>query len=218
MKAKPIIVGIAGGTGAGKTVLARAVANWLDSQDVIIIQQDSYYRDRSDLSPSEREKLNYDHPDALETDLLIQHLKELIAGNTIEIPVYDFTTHCRSNQQVQINPVKVIILEGTLLLANVKLRKLIDVKIFVDTDDDIRFIKRLRRDINERRRNMESVIEQYLETVRPMHIEFVEPSRKYADIIIPEGHNPIATEMVVSMIKSNLFYRNAHEKINGCAR
>jgi len=202
MKAKPITIGIAGGTGSGKTVLVHAIVEHMNSQDVVTIQYDSYYKDRSHLHPSEREKLNYDHPNALDTDLLIQHLNELIAGNTIEMPVYDFATHRRSDEQVQINPAKVIILDGILLLANAKLRKLLDFKIFVDADDDIRFIRRLQRDMKGRQRTIESVINQYMKTVRPMHIEFVEPSKKYADIIVPNVENNTAVEAIVRMVKT----------------
>lgn len=202
MKAKPIIVGIAGGTGAGKTMLARAIVDRMNSQNVVTIQHDSYYKDRSHLPPSEREKLNYDHPHALETALLIQHLKELMAGNTVEIPVYDFATHCRSDKRIEVNPVKVIILEGILLLTNAKLRELMDVIILVDADDDIRFIRRLQRDVQERNRKLDSVIKQYVETVKPMHIEFVEPSKKHADTIVSDALNHTAIETIVCMIKN----------------
>lgn len=201
MKTKPIIVGIAGGTGAGKTALARAIIDRINSQDVVIIQHDSYYKDRSHLPPPEREKLNYDHPNALDTDLLIQHLKELIKGNKIEIPVYDFTTHCRSDKLIQVKPAKVIILEGILLLANSKLRELMDVKIFVNADNDIRFIRRLQRDVKERNRSVDSVIKQYIKTTRPMHMEFVEPSKKYADTIVSDALNRTTIEAIVCMLK-----------------
>ncbi len=198
---KPLIIGVAGGTGSGKTTVVQAIVNTLNHQDVVTIQHDFYYRDRSYLSPSEREKINYDHPDALETELLVKHLKELIEGKEIEIPVYDFTIHTRKKEGINLSPAKVIIVEGMLIFTDHNLRELMDIQIFVDTDDDIRFIRRLQRDMKERGRNMESVIQQYMGTVRPMHIEFVEPSRKYADIIIPEGHNPVAIDMVVSMVK-----------------
>lgn len=201
MKTKPIIVGIAGGTGAGKTIFARAIVDRLNSQDVVTIQYDSYYKDRSHLLPPEREKLNYDHPNALDTDLLIQHLKELIKGNKIEIPVYDFTTHCRSDKLIQVKPAKVIILEGILLLANSKLRKLMDLKIFVNADNDIRFIRRLQRDVKERNRSVDSVIKQYIKTTRPMHMEFVEPSKKYADTIVSDALNRTTIEAIVCMLK-----------------
>lgn len=211
MKAKPITIGIAGGTGAGKTILAHAIADRINSKNVVIIQYDSYYKDRSHLPASEREKLNYDHPDALDTELLIQHLKELIAGNPAEIPVYDFATHCRSAERIQVNPVKVIILEGILLLANAKLCKLMDVKIFVDADPDIRFIRRLQRDVMERSRTIDLVVGQYIETAKPMHVKYVEPGKQYADIIISDAQNNMAIEAIVSLIKGKareVEYRN----------
>jgi len=198
---KPLIIGVAGGTGSGKTTVVQAIVNTLNQQDVVTIQHDSYYRDRSDLSPLARGSINFDHPDALETTLLLQHLKKLVAGQEVEVPVYDFDSHTRKKNGTFVSPVKVIIIEGILLFTEQILLDLMDIKIFVDTDDDIRFIRRLQRDMKERGRNMESVIQQYMGTVRPMHIEFVEPSRKYADIIIPEGHNPVAIDMVVSMVK-----------------
>jgi uridine kinase len=201
MKAKPFIVGIAGGTGAGKTLLARAIASCIDSKDVILIQHDSYYKDRSGLSLSKREKLNYDHPDALDSELLIQHLKELIAGKPVEIPVYDFATHCRDVKGLLVTPAKVIILEGILLLSNANLCKLMDVKIFVDGNPDIRFIRRLQRDTMERGRTTDSVIGQYIETARPMHDKYVEPSKQYADIIIPNPKNNMAIDAIVNLIK-----------------
>lgn len=201
---EPLIIGVAGGTGSGKTAVVDAITKKLDHQSVITIQHDSYYRDRRHLPPSEREKINYDHPDALETKLLVRHLKELVAGKKIEVPVYDFATHTRKKKGIPISVAKAIMVEGILIFTDQKLRGLMDIKIFVDTDDDIRFIRRLQRDIKERQRSMESVIKQYIETVRPMHIKFVEPSRKYADIIVPEGHNPVAIDMVVSMIKDKI--------------
>lgn len=208
MKAKPFIVGIAGGTGSGKTVLARAIANCLAPQDVAIIQYDSYYKDRSHLPSSEREKINYDHPDALETNLLIHHLKELIAGNTVHVPNYDFSTHCRSDKQIRVEPSKAVILEGVLILADAKLRELIDIKIFIDVSDDIRFIRRLQRDVMERSRTIDSVVGQYIETARPMHTKYVEPSKQYADIIISDAQNNMAIEAIVSLIKEKVEYRN----------
>ncbi len=198
------IIGVAGGTGSGKTTVVQAILDSMNHQDVAIIQHDSYYKDRSILSSVEREKINYDHPNALETVLLVKHLKQLIRGQKVEIPTYDFATHFRRKGGTLVSPVKVIIVEGILIFAAQELRDLMDIKIFVDTDDDIRFIRRLQRDIKARDRSMESVVNQYMETVRPMHIEFFEPCRKYADIIIPEGHNPVAIDMVVSMIKNKI--------------
>jgi uridine kinase len=204
MNTRTFIIGVAGGTGSGKTTVAQAIINNLNHQTVIIIQHDSYYKDRGNLPFSKREKINYDHPDALETGLLVKHLKELISGRKVEIPEYNFTNHTRKKNGKIVALTKAIIVEGILIFTDRDLRELMDIKIFVDTDDDIRFIRRLQRDIKERNRSIESVIEQYLETVRPMHIEFVETSKKYADIIIPEGHNPIAIDMVVSMIKDKI--------------
>ena len=201
MKEKPIIVGIAGGAGAGKTILARAIVAFMNSRDVVIIQHDCYYKDRSRLPPSEREKLNYDHPDALDTNLLVRDVKQLMAGNEVEIPLYNFASHCRTDEHILVAPAKTIVLEGILLLVNAELRELMDVKVFVDADNDVRFIRRLQRDIKERSRNVDSVIKQYIETVRPMHIKFVEPSKKYADIIVPDALNQTAIEAIVRMVR-----------------
>lgn len=204
MENKPFIIGICGGTGSGKTTLINSITKKLDHQSIVTIQHDSYYRDRSNLSPLDREKINYDHPDALETDLLVRHLKELISCQKVEIPEYDFTTHTRLENGRFIAPSKVIIVEGLLIFSDSSLRSLLDLKIFVDTDDDIRFIRRLQRDTRERNRSMESVIQQYMETVRLMHKEFVKPSKKYADIILPGTQNTIATDMLITMINTKL--------------
>ena len=201
---KPIIIGVAGGTGSGKTTVVEAIIKKLGHRHVLTIKYDSYYSDRSHLPPSDRKNINYDHPDALETNLLVRHLKQLVAGKKIEVPIYDFATHTRKKMGISVSPTRVIIVEGILVFTEQNLRELMDVKIFVDTDDDIRFIRRLQRDVKERQRSMESVIKQYMKSVRPMHKQFVEPSRKYADIIIPEGHNPVAIDMVVSMIKDKI--------------
>jgi uridine kinase len=204
MKRKPLIIGVAGGTASGKTTIANAIMERINHPLMVMIQHDAYYKDASDRPLAERAKINFDHPDSLETDLMVQHLRELIAGRPIEMPVYDFATHSRLKKGIVKKPAKVIIIEGLLIFCEQALRDLMDVKIFVDTDSDLRFIRRLKRDIQERQRSMESVIGQYMETVRPMHITFVEPSRKYADIIIPEGHNPVSTAMVVTMIRHRL--------------
>ena len=201
MSQKPLIIGVAGGTGAGKTTIVNAIIERIGHHGVELIQHDSYYRDNSHLPIEERVKLNYDHPDALETDLLVEHLKLLTSGREIEMPVYDFTIHNRLPKGIVKKPAKVIIVEGILIFVDPDLRRMMDVKIFVDTDSDLRFIRRLRRDLVERQRTLESVVQQYLETVRPMHITFVEPSKKHADVIIPEGHNPVSTDMVVTMIR-----------------
>ena len=202
---RPVIVGVAGGTGSGKTTVVREIMRGLTTHDVLVIQHDSYYRDRSHLSPRERADINYDHPDALETSLLIKHLKQLLAGQTVEVPIYDFGTHTRKSECQQARPCKVIVVEGILILADPELRKLFDIKVFVDTDADIRFIRRMERDISERARTRESVVKQYVESVRPMHLEFVEPSKRYADVIIPEGgHNSVAVDMLIIKIRSVL--------------
>jgi uridine kinase len=201
MKSKTLIIGVAGGSGSGKTTIVNAIVKKLNYSEVVVIQHDSYYKDRSDIPLSERKKINYDHPDAIETDLLVRHLNDLINGKPIKKPKYDFITHTRKKEVEIIKPVKCIIVEGVIVLAEKALRDLMDIKIFVDTDPDIRFIRRFKRDLTERGRSIDSVIKQYLETVRPMHLLFVEPSKRYADIIIPEGNNPVALEMVISMIE-----------------
>lgn len=201
VRKKPLVVGVAGGSGSGKTTIVNAILVQIGRPDMVMLQHDSYYRDNAHLPMAERAQINYDHPDSLETDLLIRHLRELIAGREVEVPVYDFANHCRLAKGLVKKPAKVIFVEGILIFLDKKLRDLMDVKIFVETDGDIRIIRRLLRDIRERQRTMESVIQQYLETVRPMHMQFVEPSRRYADIIIPEGHNPVSTDLVVTMLK-----------------
>ena len=200
---RPIIVGVAGGTGSGKTTIVREMLKGIDPDNVLLIQHDSYYRDRSHLPSEERANINYDHPDALETSLLIQHLKQLLAGEPTDIPIYDFVTHTRKAEWRRVQPCKVIVVEGILILADPSLRELFDINVFVDTDPDIRFIRRLERDIAERGRTRESVVAQYMHTVRPMHLEFVEPSKRYADVIVPEGgHNLVAVDMIVTKIRS----------------
>ncbi len=204
-KPNPLVIGIAGGTGSGKTTVARVILDRVGEDHIAYLPHDAYYKDNSHLPLSERIKINYDHPDSLETSLLIQHIQQLKEGRPIERPVYDFTTHTRTNETVTVLPRPIIMVEGILLFYEPELRKLFDVKIYVDTDPDIRFIRRLRRDITERGRTMESVIDQYLNTVRPMHLEFVEPSKRYADIIIPEGgFNRVALDMVVARVDSLL--------------
>jgi uridine kinase len=200
---KPIIIGVAGGTGSGKTTVSEAILERVGRERITYIQHDSYYKDLSHLPLEERHKVNFDHPDALDTNLLVEHLKRLQTGSPVEVPVYDFTTHTRSTGARRVEPRGVTLVEGILIFADKALRDLMDVKIFVDTDADIRFIRRLQRDIAERGRTMGSVIRQYLETVRPMHLEFVEPSKRYADIIIPEGgFNVAAIDMVVAKVEA----------------
>jgi uridine kinase len=201
----PVVVGVAGGTGSGKTTVAREILRRAGTDQISLIQHDAYYKDLGDLLPAQRAMQNFDHPDALDNELLIAHLKELKAERTVEIPIYDFTTHTRTAECVRVGPHRVILVEGILLFADEALRQLMDVKIYVDTDSDIRFIRRLQRDIAERGRTMESVIRQYLATVRPMHQEFVEPSKRYADVIIPEGgFNEVAIEMIAARIRALL--------------
>ena len=202
---EPVVIGVAGGTGSGKTTVAQEILRRAGTGQISLIQHDAYYRDLGDLPPPQRAMQNFDHPDALDNGLLIAHLQELKASHTVDIPVYDFTTHTRTAQTLRVEPHRVILLEGILLFADSALRQLMDVKIYVDTDADIRFIRRLQRDIAERGRTMESVIRQYLSTVRPMHQEFVEPSKRYADVIIPEGgFNEVAMEMIAARIRALL--------------
>lgn len=199
---RPIVIGVAGGTGSGKTTVVREIAKDFSDEQVLVIQHDSYYRDQGHLSLKERGEVNYDHPQVLETDLLVRHLEELIEGKSVQVPVYNFATHCRESAVRLVHPRKVVIVDGILILADESLRSMMDIKVFVDTDADIRFIRRLKRDIAERERTVESVIRQYLETVKPMHEEFVEPSKRYADIIIPEGgFNQVAVDMLMTKIR-----------------
>jgi uridine kinase len=199
---QPLVIGVAGGSGSGKTTVVRRIVDALDDARVTVLEHDRYYRDRNDLRLEERAALNYDHPDSLETDLLVRHVHELRAGRAVEAPVYDFARHARMAETVTITPRRALIVEGILIYTDPALRKLMDVKVYVDTDDDTRFIRRLRRDISERGRTVESVIDQYMSTVKPMHLEFVEPSKRYADIIVPlGGHNLVAIDMLLTLIR-----------------
>lgn len=199
---QPIIIGVAGGTGSGKTTVTEQILAMVGEERIAFIPHDAYYRDHAHLSLDLRQQVNFDHPESLETDLLVEHLKLWREGQAIEVPIYDFTTHRRTPQTRRVESQRVAIVEGILVFAEPKLRELFDVKLYVDTDADIRFIRRLRRDISERGRTMASVVEQYLGTVRPMHLEFVEPSKRYADVIIPEGgYNQVAMDMVVARIE-----------------
>ena len=196
-----IIIGLAGGTGSGKTTIANVILHRVGAQHIAYVPHDAYYRNFSDLPKAQRDLINWDHPDSLDTDLMIEHVKALKAGRPVDLPVYDFTRHARTSRTVRVEPQPIILVEGILIFADPRLRELFDVKIFVDTDADIRFIRRLQRDIAERGRTAESVVRQYLDTVRPMHLEFVEPSKRYADVIIPEGGlNEVAMDMVVARI------------------
>lgn len=199
---KPIVFGVAGGTASGKTTVARAVLDAVGASQIAYLPHDAYYRDRSDLPFEERARLNYDHPDSLETKLLVRHIKDLLVGVPVHVPVYDFTAHRRTEDTILVEPAPIVLVDGILIFTKRKLRELMDIKVFVDTDSDVRFIRRLVRDMNERGRSLDSVVQQYLETVRPMHLKFVEPSRRYADVIIPGGgHNKVAMEMVVSRLQ-----------------
>ena len=201
----PLVIGIAGGTGSGKTTVANAIVQSVGVDRIVYIAHDAYYCDLSMKSMAERAQVNFDHPNALETALMITHINQLKKWEPVELPVYDFTTHARTSRTVHIEPKGVILVEGILIFAEPELRDLFDVKIFVDTDADLRFIRRLQRDITERGRTAESVIRQYLYTVRPMHMEFVEPSKRYADVIIPEGGmNMVALDMVIARVESLL--------------
>lgn len=201
---RPLLIGIAGGSGSGKTTIAEAMLEELGPDNAVLILHDFYYRDLSHLTPEERAKQNFDHPDALETELLVEHLRLLREGRTVEAPVYDFTTHTRADETRRIEPRPVILLEGLLVLAEEDLRDLMDLKLFVDTDPDIRVMRRFERDIRERGRTMESVFEQYLETVRPMHLRYVEPSKAHADMVIPEGYNIGAVGTLLGMVREFL--------------
>ncbi len=201
----PLVIGIAGGTGSGKTTVAQTILERVGSHRIAFLQHDAYYRDLKHLPLEERARNNFDHPDSLETELLIAHLKQLKNWQPIDLPLYDFTRHIRMDQATRVEPHRVVIVEGILIFAEPALRQLFDVKIYVDTDADIRFIRRLQRDIHERGRTVEMVIQQYDQTVRPMHMEFVEPSKRYADVIIPEGGlNLVALDMVIARIEELL--------------
>ena len=213
LKYKPVVFGVAGGTASGKTTVARAILDAVGASQIAYLPHDAYYSDRSDLTFEERARLNYDHPDSLDTKLLIRHIKQLSKGLPVHVPVYDFTTDRRTEETILVEPSPIILVDGILIFTKRKLRELMDIKIFVDTDSDVRFIRRLQRDMKERGRSLDSVVKQYLETVRPMHLKFVEPSKRYADIIIPGGgQNRVAMEMVVSRLQMLL---RAREEMAG---
>ena len=200
---RSFVIGVAGGSGSGKTTVVRRIVDSLGPDQVTLLDHDRYYRDRNDLRLEERAALNYDHPNALETDLLVDHVRELRSGKAVDVPQYDFTRHARLSETKTFQPRRALIVEGILVFTDAALRDLMDIKVFVDTDSDTRFIRRLRRDVAERGRTMESVIEQYQNTVKPMHLEFVEPSKRYADVIIPlGGHNTVAVELLLTMLRS----------------
>ncbi|HVF57162.1 MAG TPA: uridine kinase [Pyrinomonadaceae bacterium] len=200
-----MIIGICGGTGSGKTTVANRILDSVTKSEVAFLQQDSYYRNLDEMPLDYRQKINFDHPDAIDNDLLVEHLRALKRGEAVELPLYDFKQHARRDETLRMEPTPIIIIEGILIFADQRLLDEMDIKVFVDTPDDIRFIRRLRRDVAERGRTVESVIEQYLATVRPMHMQFVEPSKRYADVIIPEGgHNLVSIGLISGRIRERL--------------
>ncbi|MBJ8325949.1 uridine kinase [Streptococcus pacificus] len=202
---KPIIIGVTGGSGSGKTSVSRAILSKFENSDIAMIEHDSYYKDQSHLTFEERITTNYDHPLAFDTDLMIEHMNELISGRPVDIPIYDYTKHTRSEKTYRQEPQEVFIVEGILVLEDKRLRDLMDIKLFVDTDDDIRIIRRIKRDMEERGRSLNSIIDQYTSVVKPMYHQFIEPTKRYADIVIPEGvSNLVALDLINTKIASIL--------------
>lgn len=209
---RPVIIGVTGGSGSGKTSVSRAIFDSLNGHSLLMIQEDSYYKNQDDISFDERVKVNYDHPNAFDTDLLIEQLGDLLEWKAIDIPVYDYVQHTRSKKTVHVEPKEVIIVEGILVLNDPRLRDLMDIKIFVDTDDDIRIIRRIQRDLEERGRSLQSVIDQYLSTVKPMYHQFIEPTKRYADIIVPEGgENQVAIDILVTKVRDIISKTNVND-------
>ena len=207
---KNILIGIAGGSGSGKTLVARTIVRDLGSSRVTIVDQDSYYRDLDDIPIADRDLRNFDHPDAFDNDLLKQHIRRLLAGESIEQPIYDYTRHARLKETKTVGEHVVIVLEGILIFVDEELRDMMDIKLFIDADPDIRLVRRIERDVRERGRAIESILRQYQATVRPMHLQFVEPSKRYADLIVPEGgHNRVAIDLMKVKIKDLLRERDA---------
>lgn len=205
MTVKPLIIGVGGGSGSGKTTVVRHILNSIGKDNIQLLQHDSYYRDLSHLPLEERKKQNFDHPSSLETELMIRHVEALKSGYQVAVPVYDFAAHTRSDESEKVMPKEIILLDGILIFTEPELRSQMDIKLFVDTDDDVRLLRRIKRDIMERGRELEGVMNQYEQYVRPMHLEFVEPSKRYADIIIPRGgENHVALEMVTAVIREKL--------------
>lgn len=205
MRKNPIIIGVTGGSGGGKTSVSKAILANFPDEKIAMIEHDSYYKDQSHLTFEERVKTNYDHPFAFDTDLMIEHLKQLIDGNAVDIPIYDYTQHTRSDRTYRQDPQNVFIVEGILVLEDSRLRDLMDIKLFVDTDDDIRIIRRIKRDMEERGRSLDSIIDQYQSVVKPMYHQFIEPSKRYADIVIPEGvSNVVAIDLITTKVASIL--------------
>jgi uridine kinase len=211
---KPFLIGIAGGTGSGKTSVARRIYESLHVESAAFLDYDAYYKELGHLSLEERQRINFDHPDSLDVELFIDHLQRLIAGQPAEKPVYDFTRHTRAPETVRVEPRDVVLVDGILLFADERLREMFDLKIFVDTEADVRFIRRLRRDIEERGRSLDSIIDQYLKTVRPMHFEFVEPTKRYADVILPRGgQNTAGIEVIAARIREKLAEKARRETV-----
>ncbi len=201
-----LLIGVAGGTGSGKTTITKALKDVFGEKEICVVEQDSYYRSFTNMTKEEKDNLNFDHPNSIDTDLFLEDLQKLKQGKAIQKPIYDFKTHSRLEQTEKVVPAKIVIVDGILLFTDKRVRELFDIKVFVDTDSDIRVLRRIKRDMEERARTLDSVINQYLETVRPMHLEFVEPSKKYADIIIPEGgQNQKAIQILVGGIRD--FFR-----------
>ncbi|QQE73226.1 uridine kinase [Brevibacillus composti] len=201
----PVVIGVAGGSGSGKTTVARELFRQFQNDSVTMIEQDSYYKDQSHLSLEERALTNYDHPFAFDNDLMLHHLQELIGGRAIDKPIYDFKLHTRKQETVRVEPKDVIILEGMLILEDARIRDMMDIKVFVDTDADVRIVRRIVRDIEERGRSLDSVVNQYLSIVRPMHLQFIEPTKRYADVIVPEGgYNRVALDLLSTKIRDIL--------------
>ncbi len=202
---EPLIIGVAGGSGSGKTTVVNKIVKRIGKKNILLIEHDSYYRDLSHIPLSERKKQNFDHPSSLETELMIRHIDALRKGYKIDLPVYDFVAHTRSIETLPVSPKKIILIDGILIFSEPKLLDLMDIKIFVDTDDDVRLLRRLKRDIQERGRDLDGVLNQYETFVRPMHLDFVEPSKRYADVIIPRGgENRVALELVIAIINGKL--------------
>lgn len=209
---RPVIIGLAGGSGSGKSTILRRLLDELGPEHVSVLEHDAYYKDLGDIPFEDRLRVNYDHPDSLETPLLVSHIEQLLAGQAVDKPVYDFANHTRAGETQRIEPTPIIIVEGILVLAEPELTEQMDIRLFVDTDDDIRLIRRIRRDMVERGRSLESILGQYESTVRPMHIEFVEPSKRQADVIIPRGgHNAVAFDLVLARIR---YLSNEHRLEN----
>jgi uridine kinase len=212
--AQPYFIGVAGGSGSGKTTVSRRIQEMVGGEHIAYLQHDNYYHDHSHLTPEARALVNYDHPDSLDTRLLVEHLRMLRQGRPIEMPLYDFTAHARLRETRRMLPTRIVLVEGILIFVEKELRELLDMRIYVDTDADIRFIRRLRRDMIERGRSLDSIVKQYMATVRPMHLEFVEPSKRYAHVIVPEGgNNRVAMEMIASGLQAVLARQQEHRTL-----